>query len=199
MDEHYYSQEPSSAHRPQQFAIPCGGRALTFETDAGVFSKGHLDSGTALLLSALPETFNGRALDLGCGWGAVGVCMAARWSEALVVMCDINARAVDLSRRNAEANGLRVEAVQSDGLAQVEGLFGLIATNPPIRAGKAVIYRLFAECAEHLTSDGALYIVIRKQQGADSARKYLQILFADVQIAARGGGFRVLCCRHTSA
>lgn len=192
MDEHYYSQSPSSAHDETTFQIPCAGRMLAFTSDAGVFSKGHLDKGTALLLKALPEDFTGRALDLGCGWGAVGVCMAARWPSAQIVMTDINERAAALSRQNLAANGLQGDVTQGDGLAHLDGAFDLIATNPPIRAGKAVIYDLFAQSVTRLTPGGALYVVIRKQQGADSARKYLQTLLEDVQTVERGSGFHVI-------
>lgn len=194
MPDHYYAQTPTSAHDPKSFTISCAGKQLRFETDAGVFSKGHLDQGTALLLEALPEAFSGRALDLGCGWGPVGVCMAARWPEAQVVMTDINERAVSLAQKNAQANGLSAEAVQGDGFASVSGTFDLIATNPPIRAGKATVYALFSQSMERLNAQGALYVVMRKQQGADSAQKYMQTLAKQVDIVARGGGFRVFRC-----
>mgnify|MGYP003623613232 CR=1 FL=1 len=192
MPEHYYSETPSSAHAVQAFDIVHAGKTLHFETDAGVFSKGHLDKGTALLLEAVPEVFSGRALDLGCGWGPVGVCMASQWPEAEIVMTDVNGRAAELSRKNIAANKLAATVYQGDGLSHIPGSFDLIATNPPIRAGKSVMYRLFAESMERLLPGGALYVVIRKQQGADSAQKYLQTLSDDVSIVARGSGFRVL-------
>lgn len=192
MSEHYYSQTPASAHTPHVFTVEHAGLTLTFETDAGVFSKRHLDKGTALLIRALPEAQGGRVLDLGCGWGAVGVCMAAKWKEAAVFMTDINARAVALSRMNLTRNGLDGTVAQGDGLTHLEGLFDLIAVNPPIRAGKAVIYRLFEQCAARLEREGAMYIVMRKQQGAPSAAKYLKTLFAQVETVAHGGGFHVL-------
>lgn len=196
MPDHYYSESPDSLHDIQTFTITQGGRALQFTSDAGVFSKGHLDKGTALLLQALPEAFAGRVLDLGCGWGAVGVCMAAQWPGAEIVMSDINRRAVSLSEGNLAANGLKATVLQSDGFANIQGQFDLIATNPPIRIGKAAIYALFAESIARLLPGGALYIVIRKQQGADSAKKYLQTLAGDVAVIARGGGFQVIRCRE---
>lgn len=192
MNDHYYSQSPASAHDEAHFSIEHAGRTLQFTSDAGVFSKGHLDKGTALLLSALPQAFSGRALDLGCGWGAVGICMAAQWPGAQIVMTDVNERAVALSRLNLAANGLTADVAQGDGLAHLEGSFDLIATNPPIRAGKEVIYRLFSESAAHLAPGGRLYVVIRKQQGADSAQRYLGTLLTDVEIVERGAGFRVI-------
>lgn len=192
MDEHYFSREPTSAHAPRAFTASYAGRTLRFETDAGVFSKTHMDKGTAMLLDALPEHFAKRVLDLGCGWGAVGVCLAARWPQAEIVMTDVNERATALAKKNLAANGLHGAVFTGDGLGHLEGVFDLIATNPPIRAGKAVIYRLFEESAARLTAGGTLYIVIRKQQGAESARAFLEGLGCHVETVSRGGGgFRV--------
>lgn len=191
MGDYYYSQSPASAHDLRVFTAHYRGHALAFETDAGVFSKEHIDKGTSLLLDCLPESFDGRALDLGCGWGAVGVCMAAQWPAAQVVMTDINARAVELAQKNLARNQLRGEALQGEGLSHLDGTFGLIATNPPIRAGKQVVYQLLADSIAHLTADGILLVVIGKKQGADSAEKHLHSIAQNVQTVARGGGFRV--------
>ncbi len=191
MAEHYYTQEPTSKHEEHAFTLECAGRALRFETDAGVFSKLRLDPGTALLLKALPESFSGRALDLGCGWGPVGCCMAARWQHARIALCDVNERAAGLARENLRRNNLSGEVSCGDGLDAVEGAFDLIAVNPPIRAGKAVIYRLFAQSAQRLTAGGNLYVVMRRAQGAESAEKELKTLFPKVETVERGGGYRV--------
>ena len=191
MAEHYYTQEPTSKHEEHAFTLECAGRALRFETDAGVFSKLRLDPGTALLLKALPESFSGRALDLGCGWGPVGCCMAARWQHARIALCDVNERAAGLARENLRRNNLSGEVSCGDGLDAVEGAFDLIAVNPPIRAGKAVIYRLFAQSAQRLSDGGSLYVVMRKAQGAESAEKELKTRFARVETVERGSGYRV--------
>lgn len=192
MGEHYFSHSPASAHEAHAFTHAIAGRTLSFETDAGVFSKGHVDKGTALLLSALPGGFSGRALDLGCGWGAVGACMAAMWPGAEVLLTDVNERAAGLARANLARNGLTGVVLCGDGLAHVPGRLDLIATNPPIRAGKAVVYRLFEESVARLAEGGTLYVVIRKQQGADSAQAFLHGRLGEVEVVARGGGFRVL-------
>ena len=191
MAEHYYTQEPTSKHEEHAFTLECAGRALRFETDAGVFSKLRLDPGTALLLKALPESFSGRALDLGCGWGPVGCCMAARWQHARIALCDVNERAAGLARENLRRNNLSGEVSCGDGLDAVEGQFDLIAVNPPIRAGKAVVYKLFAQSAQRLTAGGNLYVVMRRAQGAESAEKELKTLFSKVETVERGGGYRV--------
>ena len=134
-------------------------------------------------------------MDLGCGYGAVGVAAGAA-NDIRVVLSDVNARAIETAKKNLENNGVRGEVVESDGFARIEGTFDYILTNPPIRAGKQVVYRLFSESAARLNAGGALYIVIRKQQGAQSAVAFLGTLFASVRAADKTGGFWVLECRH---
>ena len=167
------------------------GNELTFVTDAGVFSRDGLDRGTELLLEALPA-LSGRVLDLGCGWGAVGVALGRKYPDLELVMTDINARAVDLARRNLAQNGVRAQVLQGDGFDPVEGEFDAIVTNPPIRAGKAVIYSLFERARAYLKPGGALYLVIRKQQGAPSALKFLREHYGEAEIIDRGSGFHVI-------
>lgn len=162
-------------------------------TDAGVFSRGELDTGTRLLIEAFPETMEGEILDLGCGWGAIGISIKSAWPETRVTMVDVNLRALDWSRENAKRNRTEVEVIESDGFAALEGRsFDAVITNPPIRAGKQVIYRMFAEAKEHLKPGGRLYLVIRKQQGAESCIKYLKTLYASVEKLDRSAGFWVL-------
>ncbi len=192
MADHYFSQTPASAHRPGRCEFLFRGHALAFETDAGVFSRDGVDKGTALLLSALPP-LSGPVLDLGCGWGAVGIAVAKAYPQTLVTMADINQRAVELSRRNAAANGVHARAVQSDGFAALAGeRFSCVLSNPPIRAGKQVIYGLFQSAAIHLVPGGSLYIVIRKQQGAPSAIAFLETVYDKVQVVEKGSGFWVV-------
>ena len=110
-----------------------------------------------------------------------------------VVMADVNRRALQLSRDNLERNHTAAEVIESDGMAQVlDRTFDAVITNPPIRAGKQVIYKMFADAAAHLNQGGALYLVIRKQQGAESCVKYLKTLFGQVEKLDKSGGFWVL-------
>ena len=194
MNEHYYTQDPSSEHDERVVRLAALGNELTFTTDAGVFSRDGLDRGTEALLDALPA-LSGRVLDLGCGWGAVGVALGKKYPALDIVMTDINRRAVELARRNLAQNGVEAEVVQGDGFASVTGAFDAIITNPPIRAGKAVIYGLFADARAHLKPGGALYVVIRKQQGAPSALKYLREIYAEAEVIDRSGGFHVIRAR----
>ncbi len=195
MNDHYFTASPESSHRYAEAEYAYRGESLRFLTDAGVFSRGEVDFGTDVLLRALPQDLAGRVLDLGCGWGAVGVSVGKKYPACSMVMSDVNERALELARKNAAANGVRAETVQSDGLENVDGPFDYILTNPPIRAGKQVIYRLFAQSAEKLTENGALYLVIRKQQGAESALKYLKTVFGQTETVEKSGGFWVIRCQ----
>ena len=192
MNDQYYTADPSSESKPVPCAFPYRGHGLNFMTDAGVFSKGELDQGTRLLLDALPA-LTGDVLDLGCGWGAIGVSIAKANPACRVVMADVNRRALQLSRDNLERNKTTAEVIESDGMAAVlDRRFDAVITNPPIRAGKQVIYKMFADSAAHLKEGGALYLVIRKQQGAESCVKYLKTLFGEVEKLDKSGGFWVL-------
>ena len=193
MNDHYYTRNPASESRPVGCEYEYQGIRLYFQTDAGVFSKGEVDTGTDLLLKALPEEMGGEILDLGCGWGVIGISVARKWPDAKVTMADINQRALALSRENAKRNRAEGICAESDGRAAFEGRqFDAVSTNPPIRAGKQVIYRMFADAAKCLKPGGALYLVIRKQQGAESCMKYLGTLFGSVEKIDRSGGFWVL-------
>ena len=195
MSDHYYTANPASAHDERRVTLTALGNALVFTTDAGVFSRDGLDKGTEALLNALPVPMEGRVLDLGCGWGPVGVALGKKYPALEIVMTDINQRAAELARRNLAANGVRAQVVQGDGFAAVEGSFDTILTNPPIRAGKAVIYALFREARARLNPGGALYIVIRKQQGAPSALKFLREVYDEAEVIDRSGGFHVIRAR----
>ena len=192
MTDQYFTSEPSCASAPVPCAVLYRGHSLRFETDAGVFSKGELDRGTELLLAALPELF-GDVLDMGCGWGAIGVTLQKAFPAAHLTLCDVNRRALALCAQNAESAKVNVEILESDGFSALSGrTFDTVVTNPPIRAGKKVIYAMFADAAACLSKGGALYLVIRKQQGAGSCVKYLKTLFKQVEVLDKSGGFWVL-------
>lgn len=195
MSEHYYTENPTSESRPEEAVFTYRGHELRLITDAGVFSRGELDAGTRILLAALPETIPGNILDLGCGWGPVGICVSLENPESHITFSDINLRALELAKRNAEKYGVRGAFVHSDGFADIEGAFDAVITNPPIRAGKQTIYQMFADSEKRLTPGGSLYLVIRKQQGAPSAQKYLTALFSKVEVLDKSGGYWVFRCQ----
>ena len=194
MPEYYYTASPTSGHEDRHFNHVFAGRTLRFCTDAGVFSKQHIDPGSELLCASLPEDLSGDVLDMGCGWGAMTVMTLAAHPDLEMTMADVNERALGLAVRNTAANGMHAEALLSDGFERVEGMFDAVITNPPIRAGKAVIYKMFEDARAHLVPGGALYLVIRKQQGAPSALKFLKGLYESAEVVSRDGGYWVIRC-----
>ena len=192
MSNMYYEREPQSASREVACVFSYHGNRLTFQTDAGVFSKGELDQGTRLLLDALPD-LSGDVLDLGCGWGAIGIAVKKAFPQTNVTMVDVNLRALGLCERNAQANGVEVLCLESDGMAALSGRqFDAVITNPPIRAGKQKVYEMLSGAAEALKEDGSLYLVIRKQQGAESCMRFLSAYFETVEKLDRSAGFWVI-------
>ena len=196
MSEQYFQAQPQTTHDIRLLRFPFSGAEFQFETDAGVFSREKLDEGTELLLSTLLPRVSGRVMDLGCGWGAVGIIIAPLRPACRVVMTDINSRAAMLARKNAALNQVQAEVACGDGFEAVEGGFDWIALNPPIRAGKQVVYRLFEQSAERLNPGGCLAVVIRKQQGAQSARAFLDTLFGEVRPQGRKKGYHIYFCRR---
>ena len=194
MPEYYYTSAPTSEHEERSFRAVFAGRVLAFDTDAGVFSKQHVDPGSELLCKSLPDTVSGRVLDMGCGWGAMTVMTLARFPKADVTMADVNERALALAVSNVEKNHMQATAILSDGFEKVVGEFDVVITNPPIRAGKAVIYKMFEDAKAHLVPGGALYLVIRKQQGAPSALKFLKELYGKAEVIERDGGYWIIAC-----
>ena len=201
--QHYYSKDPVSAShvRHIEYEISYQGRPLHFhfETDSGVFSISRVDHGTDILLRTIArewdekEPLPSRVLDIGCGYGPIGITLGHFFPEASVCMLDVNERAMALARANAQKAGLRQFTVDTVDHFPQE-LFDLIVTYPPIRAGKTVVYGIFAQAHEHLAPGGAFYVVIRKNQGGPSAVKELARLFGDCEIVERQSGFHILKC-----
>ena len=194
MPEYYYTSAPTSEHEERSFRAVFAGRVLAFDTDAGVFSKQHVDPGSELLCKALPDTLGTRVLDMGCGWGAMTIMTLARFPKVNVTMADVNERALALAASNVKKNFMQATAILSDGFEKVEGEFDVVITNPPIRAGKAVIYKMFEDAKAHLMDGGVLYLVIRKQQGAPSALKFLKELYGKAEVIERDGGYWIIEC-----
>lgn len=195
MNDHYYTHNPVSAHHEHLIESTLLGRDMKFYTDAGVFSRDDVDPGSRLLIESMGP-LSGRVLDLGCGWGPVGLSLALENPQADILMADVNERAVDLSERNRRMNGvLNACVIASDAFESIEGEFSHVVTNPPIRAGKQVIYGMFDESFRRLLPGGTLTIVIRKQQGAPSAKAHLQELFGNAEVIARGGGYWIIRSR----
>ena len=193
---HYFINDESLSHNERVINYEIGGVKFALTTDSGVFSKSELDEGTRLLIETLaPLPLGKRLLDLGCGYGPIGLSLAKLNPSLDEIICsDVNTRALALCERNADTLALshRVTCLQSDIYVEIEGQFDSIVSNPPIRAGKKVTYAIYIGAKDHLIDGGSLYIVIRKQQGAPSVMKFLEQEFGNVEVLARKKGFYVL-------
>ncbi len=169
-------------------------QSFKFYSDNGVFSKNEYDQGSEILLiSLLEENLEGRVLDLGCGIGCLGIVLAKLIPTISIEMVDINERAIQLCGKNIATNKVEnAKVYPSDIYENVEGLFNNIVTNPPIRAGKRVIYSFFEGAKDYLTINGNLYVVIRKSHGAESAKKKLIEIFGNCTLINRDKGFHIL-------
>lgn len=193
MTEHYYTARPETAHEEAEFTAELRGMPFRFVTDAAVFSRNRVDFGSALLIEAMQLDSADTVLDVGCGYGPIGMSAARLVPEGRVYMVDVNERAVDLARRNLEHNGItNAEVRVSDALESVQGIaFDKVLTNPPIRAGKAVIYRIVDEAYDALKPGGSLWLVIQTKQGAPSMKKKLSERFGNVEDVEREAGYHV--------
>ena len=165
--------------------------------DNGVFSKSHVDIATNFMLSVLiKEDIAGSVLDVGCGYGTIGIVLGKFFKNLNLTMLDINERALGLAKRNAKNNKIEAKIIESDGFSNIKSdeLFDVIVTNPPIRAGKQVIYKMYEDSYNHLKEGGKLYIVINKKHGAPSTKEFLTSLFGNCEVLDKKTGFNVIKC-----
>ena len=191
---HYFQDDPTLASNIKTISFEINGIRMQLFTDNGVFSKGKVDEGSLAFLNAiLPLDLGNNILDLGCGYGTIGLTLAIAKKEARVTLADINTRALALCKRNADAYNLgqRVTILQSDIYEKIEGKYDSIVINPPIRAGKSVTYKMYEEAKQYLIDGGSLLIVIRKAQGAESASKFIESIFGNVKLLDRHKGYHI--------
>ncbi|MBO0441425.1 class I SAM-dependent methyltransferase [Candidatus Enterococcus ikei] len=195
MNNHYYTENPDLAHDLEQWSFELRGKEFQFLTDSGVFSRNTVDFGSRVLIDAfdweeLPE---GKLLDVGCGYGPIGLTIAAL-SGRTVEMIDVNQRAVALAQENAKKNHVKnVDIHTSNIYADVhEKEYAAIISNPPIRAGKKVVHEILSEAYPRLLVGGTLTVVIQKKQGAPSAEKKMAEVFGNVEIVTKDKGYYIL-------
>lgn len=197
--QHYFSANPTAASHPQKIESLVRGQVLQLRTDHGVFSRSKVDQGSLLLAEHAVVPSHACVLDLGAGYGPVGIAVAKSDPTVFVWMVDINERALQLAKDNAQQNGVanQVEFQTGDGLSNMvpNQLFDVILLNPPIRAGKETVFRLYREALGRMKCDGSFFVVIQKKQGFDSTKRYLQTICIDVSMIAKDQGYRVLQCR----
>jgi 16S rRNA (guanine1207-N2)-methyltransferase len=190
---HYYSENQDVPHSRKEVSFRFLDICITLITDSGVFSKDHLDPGSELLLQHISQQFNKQTFcDAGCGYGAIGITVKKLFPNSSVTMFDINQRAVETAIENCKSNNVQCEVIHSDGFDKISDSFDMIAINPPIRAGKTVIYRLFEEIEKHTSKEGILLVVIRKQHGAQSAMTKLVEIFGNCEMIDRSMGYWIL-------
>ncbi|MBP3038135.1 class I SAM-dependent methyltransferase [Bacillaceae bacterium Marseille-Q3522] len=195
MTEHYYSRLQNTESNPIYWDYQLRGKIFRFKTDNGVFSKKEVDFGSKILIETLqiPE-MEGDILDAGCGYGPIGISIAKLAPERLVHMVDINNRALSLAEENCRLNKVdNIKIYESDRLLNiVHQQFALIVTNPPIRAGKKIVYDIFEQSFHALLPGGELWVVIQKKQGAPSALKKLASIFPKVETVDKKKGYYII-------
>ncbi|MCM3117892.1 class I SAM-dependent methyltransferase [Neobacillus sp. MER 74] len=195
MSEHYYSRTQKVESDPKFWDYTLKNNSFRFKTDNGVFSKREVDFGSRLLIESfeMPNA-DGFLLDVGCGYGPIGLSLAKYYHERMIHMVDVNERAIELAKENAEINRIQnVKIYESDRLLNVkENTFAAILTNPPIRAGKKTVHDIFEQSFDHLVSQGELWVVIQKKQGAPSAIEKLNNLFNHVETIDKSKGYFVI-------
>ncbi len=189
----YFTNENLPSNVKSTFCV-VKGHKFTFLTDNGVFSKDGLDFGSRLLLESIPlDEVGAKVLDMGCGYGTIGIIIN-KLTDHVVDMVDVNLRAMHLARRNAKENDCsNINIFESNCYQNITSKYNTIITNPPIRAGKKIVYEILMSAKKYLEQDGNLFLVIRKEQGAKSIISDLEKEY-NVEILEKKKGFFVLKC-----
>ena len=197
MSKMYYDEHPDAQHDIHELHVVLLGERMKFLTDAGVFSKKMIDFGSQVLLSCLSFQQGETILDVGCGYGPLGLSLV-KTQGVHATMVDVNTRALDLARKNAAFNQVEAKIFQSNVYDQVEESFDHIISNPPIRAGKKVVHEVLSGSFDHLNPGGDLTIVIQKKQGAPSAKAKMEEVFGNCEILKKDKGYYILRSEKTT-
>jgi len=191
---HYFTDNRELAKNRKDLSFRFSCFNLTFVSDNGVFCKDYIDEGSIVLLNVLNKNKLGKKiLDVGCGYGTIGITLKKCFPDSQIDMVEINPRAMELAIINAQKNDCEVNIFESDVYSNVTDIdYTDIVTNPPIRAGKKVIYKIFEEAYDHLIESGALWVVIRKNHGAQSAKKFIESKFGNCEIIHKDKGYYIL-------
>lgn len=191
--KHYYTENDDLISEPEQFIFNYRGKALTFVSDNGVFSKKMIDYGSRVLLEVISiDSSKKTLLDVGCGYGTFGIALKSVYPFLEIDMVDVNDRALNLARENLKLNNMSANVYLSNTYDKVENKYDLIVTNPPIRAGKEIVTKILVESKKYLNLNGEIWVVIQKKQGAPSAKKNLESVFKKVDIVKRDKGYYIL-------
>ena len=191
---HYYTTDNNLSSNIKEVEYTYRGNKLKYLVDNGVFSKDRVDFGTNVLLQNLPIfKDNSKVLDVGCGYGAIGLPVAKSNKTILVEMVDVNLRAVELVKENIRINkSFNAMVYESNLYDNVKGEFDYIISNPPIRAGKKIVFGVVDDGFNHLVDGGEIYVVIQKKQGAPSLLKEMELVFGNAEIIAKESGYFII-------
>lgn len=191
---HYYTNNINLKSEESRITFRYREHDIVFISDYGVFSKERVDYGSRVLLEAIDIKPNQKKLlDVGCGYGTLGISLKKEFPWISADMVDVNERAVHLANESINYNKVSdAKAYQSNIYENVEGTFDIIVSNPPIRAGKKVVFEILEKAYDHLNKYGELVIVIQKKQGAPSAKKKMEDVFGNCEIVTRDKGYFIL-------
>jgi 16S rRNA (guanine1207-N2)-methyltransferase len=190
--EHYYSEKQTSPLRIEEIQIILRKSTVTLRTGSGVFSIGKIDKGTKLLIENCVAQPGWDILDLGCGYGSIGIALAKAFPQSKVLMTDINERAVKLARMNIKLNNLpNCDARKSDLYNKIDEKFNTIITNPPQLAGKKICFEIIEKAKAHLKKGGLLQLVARHNKGGKQLENRMKEVFGNVGDIVKKGGYRV--------
>lgn len=195
--DHYYSKDPTSKSEERIIDYEINQNKYKFISDNGIFSKNKIDFASEFLIKTIYNKVMGDILDVGCGYGVIGIILSKNKNVKSITMLDVNHRALDLAKRNTVLNKVEATIIESDGFENINKKYDTIVTNPPIRAGKAVIYKIYEDAKKHLKTGGKLYLVINKKHGAPSTIEYLKSIYGNCEILDKKAGFNVLICEHS--
>jgi len=193
MVDHYFSRKPSSERRLYEIRYIINGKNFVFLSSSSVFSSKKIDYGTDLLVRFMALKNGDRILDMGSGYGPVGVVAAHNNPKSEVVMVEINERAASLAKKNLKLNKIRnAKVVCGDFFTPLkEEKFDVILMNPPIAIGLRKIFEVIEESKKYLNPDGSLQVVARHNKGGSRIKEMMQSVFGNVEELAKAGGFRV--------
>ncbi len=193
---HYYNEHQEDLHsNPNCFDFYFRNQHFKFHTDDGVFSKAYIDYGSFALLSCFePNNFPEPILDMGAGYGPIGITIAKLYQKT-VYFSEINQRAFSLLQKNVLENQITTAHCYQGNLYEAlpkEQLYSCIVTNPPIRAGKQVVFDIYKGAFSKLVTGGHLWVVIQKKQGAPSSKEFIKECFGNCEIINRDKGYYIL-------
>lgn len=190
---HYFENDESVISEPATITYDFQGKHLIYTTDHGVFSRQRLDFGSRVLMDSIDIGNAKSILDVGCGYGTMGIALKSVHEDLQVLMTDVNKRAISLAKENIKCNNLEgIDVIESDVYENVHDTYDLVISNPPIRAGKKVVSAIISGSYDHLNKGGRLVIVIQKKQGAPSAKKLMEDIFGNATVINREKGYYIL-------